>query len=521
MPVSQPRPTRWWWPDRDAGDVGDVVARARRRPGRRVTGRTAPSRKRRRRRDVDVGVRRRGRRPRRTRRPGGRSTCRPARRRPTACRARDVSTVPSVAPGTPPSRGGRAPRRRRGRPTAARTSGSSSGTSPPPGGRRSPSIVGADAERSAAAATTVADARPRSAAWSTAGTVRTSSHTIGAGRHHVHLHRLAGPQHGRRDPRTCRGARARRSSACTSASRSASAACTAPTARFGLRPWNGIAPWAITPVKLDAQPQRALGDVADLAALRLAADHAVDAVGAAGGDEVLGAGHHPLLVDERGEHDAARERHAGAAATTASVANSIAATPAFMSADAAPVDPAVDDLGRRTDRPSTWRRRPRSRRRCGPRTSASARPATVDDGDHVGPARRDDVEACGVPAERPHLLGDQLGGRLPRSGPRAGSCTLGMRTSSWVNSTRASASMVTPVAPSGSTADHSGTASGRRVEATVGRGPAAVDEQRRAGDVAATRLRQGTRPRRPSPRLGPAAQDRLVGVRLVPLRPGP
>ena len=55
---------------------------------------------------VDLRRSARCRRPRRTRRPGGRSTCRPGRRRPSARPASRVRIVPSVAPGTPPRRAG-------------------------------------------------------------------------------------------------------------------------------------------------------------------------------------------------------------------------------------------------------------------------------------------------------------------------------------------------------------------------------------------------------------------------------
>ena len=61
-------------------------------------------------------------------------------------------------------------------------------------------------------------------------------------------------------------------------------------------------------VEVDAQAQRTLGDVADLAALGLAADRSVDAVGVAAGDEVAHARHHPLLVDEGGDDEPAGER---------------------------------------------------------------------------------------------------------------------------------------------------------------------------------------------------------------------
>ena len=106
--------------------------------------------------------------------------------------------------------------------------------------------------------------------------------------------------------------------------------------------------------EVEAQPQRALGDVADLAALGLAADHAVDAVRAAAGDEVLGAGHHALLVDEGGEHDAAGER----AAPREGVGREQHRRDAALHVGrAAAVQPAVDDLGaERVDRPA---RRPR------------------------------------------------------------------------------------------------------------------------------------------------------------------
>ena len=87
-----------------------------------------------------------------------------------------------------------------------------------------------------------------SSACSTSGVVRTSTHTdapagitfICAG---SPARRTVGVIH------TCprRGCSPKRS--CRDRSRSARAPIAWPTARFGLRPWNGIAPWAILPVR--------------------------------------------------------------------------------------------------------------------------------------------------------------------------------------------------------------------------------------------------------------------------------
>ena len=105
---------------------------------------------------------------------------------------------------------------------------------------------------------------------------------------------------------------------------------TAAAARLGLRPSNGIAPWAILPWRSMRRRN------APLAAWQISPPSGSQQIAAVDrraawprATKSLDARHHPLLVDEGGDDDPAGERPER---TTASAANSIAATPDFMSA---------------------------------------------------------------------------------------------------------------------------------------------------------------------------------------------
>ncbi len=228
-----------------------------------------------------------------------------------------------------------------------------------------------------------------------------------AGGHHVHLRRLACPQHGRCDPHVPEASGARRHVPAVSCSRSASAPITLADGPVRVAALERHRPVGHLAGEVDAQPQGALGDGADLAALGLAADHGVDVVGAAAGDEVLGAEHQAFLVDEGGEHDAAGERtaapervggeqHRGQAALH--VGGAAAPQPAVHDVAAERLDGPAVALGHDVGVPLEHQRRPRPA-------------AAVDRGDHVGPARRHLVDLR-LPAERAHLGGDEVGGRL-------------------------------------------------------------------------------------------------------------
>ncbi len=161
------------------------------------------------------------------------------------------------------------------------------------------------------------------------------------------------------------------------------------------------------PEQVDAQPDRALGDVADLAAFRLAADRAVDPLAAAAGHEVPGAEHHPLLVDQRGDDDPARER---SGADDGVGGEQHRRNAGLHVGRAAAPDLAVAELGaERIDRP---RRQVALGDHVGvalEHERAAGRVA-LDGGDHIGPAVGDGVEAR-LPPERPHLGLDELGRR--------------------------------------------------------------------------------------------------------------
>ena len=121
---------------------------------------------------------------------------------------------------------------------------------------------------------------------------------------------LAGGQHGRRDPHLPEVRVRRRGAPAARARGRPARRSPRATPRFGLRPSNGIAPWAILPCR--SRRRRS----APLATWQISPPSgsqqidAVDAVGAATGDEVLGAEHHALLVDEGGQHDTTWERPA-------------------------------------------------------------------------------------------------------------------------------------------------------------------------------------------------------------------
>ena len=169
-----------------------------------------------------------------------------------------------------------------------------------------------------------------------------------------------------------------------------------------------MAPWAMAPAKSTRSRRRALRHVADLAFLRLAADGGVDAVRPPGRDEVPGAGHHPLLVDEGGQQDAAGERPLvgdgpGGEHRRDQAGLHVGAAPAVQAtvADLAPERvhrPGVavalgDDVGVALEH------------------ERRARSPTLDDGVHVGAPRRDRVD-LGRPAERAELVGDEAGRAL-------------------------------------------------------------------------------------------------------------
>jgi hypothetical protein len=113
----------------------------------------------------------------------------------------------------------------------------------------------------------------------------------------------------------------------------------------------------------------------------------------------------------------------------------------------------------------------------------------VDDGEHVRPPRRDDVDLR-RPAEVPHQVGDELGGRflvetaIGIEDARDPHEVLGERdqpTGVEVGGVDVrGVVVVVHVRPRSRTP-----VSCRGFEAAVGRGPATVDEDRRAGDVAA------------------------------------
>ena len=210
------------------------------------------------------------------------------------------------------------------------------------------------------------------------------------------------------------------------------------SAALGLRPWWGMAPWAILPRKSTRSRSAPLAVLHTSPASGSQQMAPSTPVSAAGGHEVLGAEHHALLVDERGEHDATGER-AGVGHLLGGEEHGGHA--GLHVGRAPPVQPAVDDLGaERIDRPragvalghdvgvaleqqrgagpaavdrrrSRWAGRGRPRRARAPsrRTASWPRPAAA-----AGSSRR----------------------------PVAGSWTLGMRTSSWVKAMRASRSIV-------------------------------------------------------------------------------
>ena len=249
-------------------------------------------------------------------------------------------TVPSVAPGTPPSRPGSpvtsswasSTDRTIGASLGVCTAGRSSMTS-----RRVRDVVG----RGGLGGQLVDDGRPPRHGRRP-GSVRTSTQTLGAGRDDVHLDRFPGPQHGRGEVHVAQvgvggmgGLELRSWNGARPLTKAASAGS-------GFRPWCGIAPWAIAPVK-----------VTWIRSAPLATWHTSPASGSQqmaastssawpAGDEVLGAEHQPLLVDQHRQLSRPGEGRCGGQRVRGEEHRR---DPALHVRRAAAVEPPVDDRG--------------------------------------------------------------------------------------------------------------------------------------------------------------------------------
>ena len=202
---------------------------------------------------------------------------------------------------------------------------------------------------------------------------------------------------------------------------------------FGLRPWKGMAPWAMAPVKSTrsrSAPLETLQTSPSSGSQQMAASIAVRPPG---GDEVPGAGHHPLLVDEGGQHDAAGER----ALVGHGPGREQRRHQAGLHVGAAPsVEAAVADLG--------------PERVGGPRVGVAlgddvgvplehqrrAGAAALHDGVHVGAAGGDrDPSPASSRTTRSWWATSRAAPSSLR--PVGGSYTLGTWTSAWTTSTSA------------------------------------------------------------------------------------
>ena len=225
----------------------------------------------------------------------------------------------------------------------------------------------------------------------------------------------------------------------SSDSRSASAVSTAPAARLGLRPWNGMAPWAIFPVRSMRRRR------APLATWQISPPSGSQQM-AASTPSVRPRATKSLapIIMPSSSTSAPRTRRPGKPPRrqSSSAAKSIAATPPFMSAAPRPqMRPSASSAPN-----GSWLHWSRL-----PSVTTSRWPSNIN----VGPGRPPSMVATtlGRPGATTSISGSQPKARIcsttssaagSSSRPRAGSKTLGIWTSRRVKSTSASPSMAIP-----------------------------------------------------------------------------